>query len=157
MPSILDHIEDQTKTLLREKLRSKAVVISRLSDLINEANDLGHPHTQIHARIVAAGLDTSLKNYQTYLYRANKARARAMESGSYEPGRRVSGIGSYEPKLHERGGLASPEPLTPAAPAQQSPTAVLDALQSATNVGSRDFSSVVRERLKTHKGQNRKE
>lgn len=150
---ILTKIETEARNLVAQQLRSKAVVVARLLDLINQANHLGHTHESIHARTVAAGLDTSLKDYATYLYRA---RARARKGGSYEP----KNTGSYDPKpspTAPAGASFAPQ-LRPAfasdsissvnqedqSEESSSATVVVESLKRASKVGQRDYSSVVK-------------
>lgn len=149
---ILTQIETEARRLVAQTLRSKAVVVARLLPLINQANQLGYTHESIHARIVGAGLNTTLKDYSTYLYRA---RARARKGGSYEP----KSIGSYEPKLSGvSASVVQPAPQLraslivepPPSPVEENPgeqtsaTAVVDSLKRASNVGKRDYSAIVK-------------
>lgn len=156
--NILADIEVQARELVGQQLRSKAMVVARLLPLINSANQLGHSHSAIHATLVKAGLDTTLKNYDTYLSRA-RARARQGKSGSYDP----KDIGSKDPKSHDvtpLGGFGSGAVVVSAAPSpsphaviqedsdSSSATFVSDTLRKAATVGKRDFSSVVKKQAK---------
>lgn len=154
---ILTQIDTEARRLVAQHLRSKAVVVARLLPLINQANQLGHTHESIHARIVGAGLETTLKDYSTYVYRA---RARARKGGSYEP----KSNGSYDPKpsptlstwpnpAPQLRPSAIPPEITPSLdeiPEEpSSATAVVDSLKRASKVGKRDFSAVVKASRKT--------
>ena len=83
--NILDLVQQRTESLVAENLRSSSIVISRLRELIAEANRMGHSHSAIHARLQAGGLRTSWNNYRVSLVRARKSATGNAERGAGTP------------------------------------------------------------------------
>jgi hypothetical protein len=129
----LETVEQHTRSLVDERLRSSAAVISRLSDLIVEAQRLGHSHSAIYARLEAGGLRTSWNNYRSSLVRAKKG---SCVAATQTP-----------PDLQVRSGCGDePQPdRVSESTATASATHVLDALRQAREVASKDYSRIARE------------
>jgi hypothetical protein len=85
---LLAELAQQTRALVAQNLRSKAVVVGRLAPLIIKANGLGHTHETIHRAIVDAGLSVTFGVYKTALHRWRK------KSKVAHPGEPVSPVRS---------------------------------------------------------------
>jgi hypothetical protein len=136
--NILDLVQQRTESLVAENLRSSSIVISRLRELIAEANRMGHSHSAIHARLQAGGLLTSWNNYRVSLVRARKG-----ASGIAERGAGTAALSKPVPTA-EATNPAGRNALVAAVPTP-SPTRVLDALAGAKQVASRDYAQVARD------------
>ena len=136
--NILDLVQQRTESLVAEKLRSSSIVISRLRELIAEANRLGHSHSAIHARLQAGGLRTSWNNYRVSLVRARKSATGIAEqgAGAAAPSKPAPTAGVINPAGRDAFVAAAQTP---------SPTRVLDALAGAKQVASRDYAQVARD------------
>lgn len=137
-PNILDLVQQRTESLVAENLRSSAIVITRLQELIAEANRMGHSHSAIHARLQAGGLLTSWNNYRVSLVRARKR-----ATGFAEQGAAAAALPEPVPtaKVTDPAGR---DALVAEGPTP-SPTRVLDALAGAKQVASRDYAQVARD------------
>lgn len=152
VPEILASIREQTRQLVAQNLRSKAVVIARLYDLIATAQKLGHKHESIYAMVVAGGLETSEKNYQVSLYRTRQARAMAgtvlVHENQFPQERGILVHTNQKPDGAVMGDAPSPAVVNPAdselAGSLGSAFATRSAFEAATDVGRKDYSSVVR-------------
>src|SRR5882672_4990937 len=74
---ILNRVQQRTRGLVAENLRSAAIVIARLRDLISEAHHLGHSHKDIHASMETGGLRASLNTYKSCLMRMKRSTSAA--------------------------------------------------------------------------------
>ncbi|MGJ7497880.1 hypothetical protein ACSFA8_22755 [Variovorax sp. RT4R15] len=156
----LDLLQQSTLELVAQKLRSESVVIARLSALIQDAVRAGHSHRSIHEAITAGGLATSWTNYRIALGRARKAQrgatpARTSPAPSaalpaalpvalispVELIGEAQGTSSLPDECGEMGGSTRASPST----GTSSTTHVLDALQRAREVASKDYSRIARE------------
>ena len=140
--SILDLVEQRTRELVAERLRSTSIVIARLEALIAEANRLGHSHAEIHARLRAGGLESSWNTYRVSLVRIRKRTSLA-------PGAALNRAGLLRNPVSGQEAAAQPEVRTQISPAifspVSSPTHVLDALAGAKQVASRDYAQIARD------------
>ncbi|WP_157007702.1 hypothetical protein [Xenophilus azovorans] len=136
--NILDLVQQRAESLVAENLRSSSIAISRLRELIAEANRLGHSHSAIHARLQAGGLRTSWNNYRVSLVRARKTATGIADrgAGTAAPPKPVSTAEVINP-VGQNAFVAAAPPL--------SPTRVLDALAGAKQVASRDYAQVARD------------
>ena len=148
----LELVSARARLMAAQHLRSRAVAVARLRELIDAAHGLGHSHGAIHAALVAGGLTMGWNNYRVALARARKAGrtfdARAVgatgsvaEDGDADP--RPNSLLSRSPSL--------PPPLRPSWPSPAGSTAaagatpVLDALRRARDTSSRDYTRVARD------------
>jgi hypothetical protein len=72
--SVIDVLRCRTAELVAQRLRSDAVVIARLADLIQDAVQLGHSHRSIHEAMATGGLAANWNTYRVSLRRVRKAR-----------------------------------------------------------------------------------
>lgn len=143
---ILIRIKTKTSELVAEELRSKAIVIARMLDLITEANKLGHTHKAILQSINAGGLDTGMNNYRVYLHRARQSRERAIP-----PDAQPEDKGGPQPQVQrEIPPLPVPLPDSGAA-GEASVTQVRDALVGAKQTATTDYSQYARNLIKSRK------
>lgn len=142
---ILIRIKAKTSELVAEELRSKAVVIARMLDLITEANKLGHTHKAILQSINAGGLDTGMNNYRVYLHRARQSRERTIP-----PGAQPEDKGGSQPLVQRE--ISPPASLPDiGAAGEGSVTQVRDALVGAKQTATTDYSQYARNLIKSRK------
>jgi hypothetical protein len=132
----LDRVRQRTAELVSQRLRSDAVVIARLIDLIHEAVALGHSHRSIHEAITSGGLATSWTNYRISLGRVRKARRaeRPTEPLSANP------LPRTEP--------FAPMKEMPGREATSSTIEVVEALRRARQTARKDYARIAREKLR---------
>lgn len=144
----LDLIRQRTALLVAQRLRSDAIVIARLADLIQEAVRLGHPHRDIHGAVTAGGLVTRWNTYRVSLRRARRALRTAHPAPVTGPANliaeRLEG-----PSFR---GEAAPAPPTAGSETTSSTAEVLEALQRARHTASKDYGRIAREQLRQRKG-----
>lgn len=69
---VLDNIKENTKALIAQNLRSKAIVITRLYSLISNAYDLGYRREVVYKTIFDAGIDMTFNGYNMAIHRIRK-------------------------------------------------------------------------------------
>ena len=148
----LELVAARARVIAAQHLRSRAVAVARLRQLIDAAHGLGHSHGAIHAALVAAGLTMGWNNYRVALARARKA-GRAFDARAVGAAGSVAEHGDADPRgnpLLSRSPSLLP-PLRPSWPSAAGPTAaagatpVLDALRRARDTSSRDYARVARD------------
>ena len=152
----LDLLQQSTSELVAQKLRSESVVIARLCALILDAVRVGHSHRSIHEAITAGGLVTSWTNYRIALGRARKTQRSTTPARTFPAPSVALPVGltrPVEPMTEARGTSSMPDETgavgsstrpSPSA-GTSSTTQVLDALQRAREVASKDYSRIARE------------
>jgi len=143
--AILDAIEEQTRTLVGLHLRSNAVVVARLYDLITEANQAGFTHKSIHARIVAGGMDITQGIYATYLHRAKATRARVAKgerNGNTTAG--TTAVHAQNLKVADDIPAMTGETPESETAGSESATFVMDSLSAAKNTAKKDYGAIGR-------------
>lgn len=139
---LLAAIEKRTRELVAENLRSTAVVIARLVDLITEANQHGHPHADILESIKAGGLNTSLNNYRVYLHRYRTKQAKGATERPPLPSVQPQGGHQREIEITQPD---EPVALEADATAANTVMQVRDALAGAKmTAASTDYSKIAR-------------
>jgi hypothetical protein len=155
--SLLDLIRQRTALLVAQQLRSHALVIAHLADLIQQAVRWGHPHRAIHDAVTAGGLAVSWNTYRVSLRRARSRPCKATPPLS----------AASPPALPARVGAPSNAAPHPAAPHIEQPseagaslkswepaqgsgtssstTDVLAALERARVTASKDYARIARE------------
>jgi hypothetical protein len=135
----LELLAVQARGLAAQHLRSSAVAVARLRELIEEAHRLGHSHCAIHGALVSGGLDIGWNNYRVALARARKAgRTFDAEHRSLDSQPLPLPLPPPSPAPRQR-----PSPLsTVGLTADSCATPVLDALRRARDTSSRDYARV---------------
>lgn len=157
-PNILDTIENEVKQLKAQKLRSNTVILTRIYPLIVEAQRLGYTHEAINERTSRGGLGLNLGTYHNALHRVKKG----IESGSIVPTKELlislsSQIATYESQAPSKILEAMTENKTHVvAESQESVLSIStaanqiqDTLKESVKVGSRDYSKVAMQKLKS--------
>lgn len=133
----LELIAAQARRLAAQHLRSSAVAVARLRELIEEAHRLGHSHCAIHGALVSGGLDIGWNNYRVALARARKA-GRTFDAEHLSLDSPPLPMPPPSPAPRQR-----PSPLsTVGSTADSCATPVLDALRRARDTSSRDYARV---------------
>ncbi len=160
----LQAIQERTAAMVAAEMRSEAVVVTRLLELINSAQGGGHPHRAIHAAIARGGLPIAWNNYRSALQRARRAsRAEAPAAPASPRADAASGgvvvvpVGLSAPRAEPvvatamDVGLGQAEACLPS-PAFTGPSntvELMDALRRARQVStSTDFARIAREQLR---------
>ncbi|WP_038213366.1 hypothetical protein [Xenophilus azovorans] len=140
--SPLDLIRQRTALLVAQQLRSHALVIARLADLIQQAVRWGHPHRAIHDAMTAGGLAVSWNTYRVSLRRARSRDGKTQTdpaAGAPSGAARLSGA----PQVEVCALRAAPEPVQGSG--TSSTTDMLAALERARVTASKDYARIARE------------
>lgn len=138
----VEFLEHRTTELVAQRLRSEAVVIAHLAQLIDQAVRFGHSHRAIHAALQAGGLTAGWNTYRVSLRRARTAQ----RAGTPPPGAHAPGL-SPQPVP----GLSRPAHEAAAAPAPGSAatgTEFAAALRRAQRNAERDYGQLARDHLR---------
>ncbi|MDM0116785.1 hypothetical protein QTI66_32125 [Variovorax sp. J22R133] len=156
----LELLRSRTADLVAESLRSDAAVISRLTDLIQEAVRLGHSHRSIHEAIHAGGLATTWTNYRISLGRARARKAvptaqpNPVDAAAERPVvRPMTGSADRKEAMHPENSAAREGDVSNAQTFVTAPTSstteVLEALQRARRTAAaKDYGRIAREQLR---------
>lgn len=155
----LELLRSRTADLVAESLRSDAAVISRLTDLIQEAVRLGHSHRSIHEAIHAGGLATTWTNYRISLGRARARKAVPTAQPTVVDAaaerhvvRAMTGDADRKQAVHPENSTAREGDVSNAHASERAPTSsttdVLEALQRARHVAAKDYGRIAREQLR---------
>ena len=133
----LELIASRAGLLAAQRLRSSAVAVARLRELIEEAHWLGHSHCAIHGALVSGGLGIGWNNYRVALARARKA-GRTFDAEQLSLDSPPFPLPPPSPAPRQRPSLLS----TVGSTADSCATPVLDALRRARDTSSRDYARV---------------
>lgn len=138
----IELLEHRTAELVAQRLRSEAVVIAHLAEMIDQAVRFGHSHRAIHGALQAGGLSAGWNTYRVSLRRARTAhRAGTPPPGAHAPAR------SPQPAS----GLSRPadEAAAPPAPGSAATgTEFAAALRRAQRNAERDYGQLARDHLR---------
>ncbi len=172
--SVIEVLRCRTAELVAQCLRSDAVVIARLADLIQDALQLGHSHRSIHEAMAAGGLAANWNTYRVSLRRVRKARRSVPVTAlAAPPARDPSSFASPSTPVvatMRRDGRspANAEPVeqiprtevtpfmkdTPGVEATSSTIEVMEALRRARQSAQKDYAHIAREK---HREEQRRE
>lgn len=175
--SVIEVLRCRTAELVAQRLRSDAVVISRLADLIHHAVQLGHSHRSIHEAMATGGLAANWNTYRVSLRRVRKARSTVPVTALATPAASEptsSASPSASPVATVGRDDHSPAPTQPAEPVEQisltdvtsfmkdtpgveatsSTIEVMEALRRARQTAQKDYARIAREK---HREEQRRE
>ncbi len=132
---ILNRIQQRTRGLVAEDLRSTSIVVSRMRELIADAHGLGHRHRDILAAMKAGGLQATWNTYKSCLLRMKKNSVVRPGASASAPTVRASG------ELQAAGTAQAPGTAVD----PRCATHVLDALAEAKQMASRDYAQIARD------------
>lgn len=179
--SVIEVLRCRTAELVAQRLRSDAVVIARLADLIQDAVQLGHSHRSIHEAMAAGGLAANWNTYRVSLRRVRKARrtvpvaAREASAAAADPTALASPSTSVVATVRSDGRSPAPalfaEPIeqiprtevtpfmkdTPGVGATSSTMEVMEALRRARQTARKDYAHLAREKHREEQRRERRE
>lgn len=135
-------LERQTADLVAQRLRSDAVVVAHLAELIDQAVGFGHPHRAIHEALRAGGLGANWNSYRVALRRARKAR----RAGTPPPGAHALDALAEHPRMLTSAAAVIAPTAAPSSPA--SGTEFAAALRRAQRNAERDYGHLARDHLR---------